>query len=79
MNLSSFLNEKHFNIIEGHSQQCLEQTKDLILLTNKPNIHVMEIGFNAGHSAETFLKNNNSLILTLISVCMIMLKLPKNI
>lgn len=64
MDLTSFLNNKKLNIIEGYSQQSLEQVKDLILLTNKSNINVMEIGFNAGHSAEVFLKNNKNLILT---------------
>jgi len=64
MDLSSFLREKHYNIIEGHSQECPEETKDLILLTKNPNILVMEIGFNGGHSAETFLKNNDNLLLT---------------
>lgn len=34
---------------------------DLVNLTNKPNINVMEIGFNAGHSAELFLQYNRSL------------------
>jgi predicted O-methyltransferase YrrM len=34
------------------------------MLTNKPNINVMEIGFNAGHSAEVFLENNKELTLT---------------
>jgi len=52
------------NAIEGHSQQVPPQIEDLILLTNKPNINVMEIGFNAGHSAEIFLENNKDLNLT---------------
>ena len=36
--------------------------KGVIQLSSKPNIRVMEIGFNAGHSAEIFLKNNKDLI-----------------
>jgi predicted O-methyltransferase YrrM len=43
---------------------CPQQVTDLINLTSKQNINIMEIGFNAGHSAEVFLKNNRSLTLT---------------
>jgi predicted O-methyltransferase YrrM len=63
MSLQCFLNEKNITRIEGHCQLNSQQVEDLILLTNKPNIKVMEIGFNAGHSAETFLKNNKDLSL----------------
>ena len=65
MSITSFLNNRGFiNCFEGYSQQVPQQVKDLIILTNKPNINVMEIGFNAGHSAEVFLQNNNTLSLT---------------
>jgi predicted O-methyltransferase YrrM len=64
MSLTSFLNSKGFSNLEGYSQQVPPQVYDLIQLTNKPNINIMEIGFNAGHSAEIFLKNNNTLTLT---------------
>jgi predicted O-methyltransferase YrrM len=64
MSITSFLNNKGFNYFEGYSQQLPQQVEDLINLTNKPNINVMEIGFNAGHSAEVFLQNNKSLKLT---------------
>jgi predicted O-methyltransferase YrrM len=64
MSITSFLNNKGFYYFEGYSQQVQNQVKDLIKLTNKPNINVMEIGFNAGHSAELFLQNNKNLILT---------------
>jgi predicted O-methyltransferase YrrM len=64
MSITSFLNNRGFNSFEGYSQQVPEQVKNLIELTNKPNINVMEIGFNAGHSAEVFLQNNKFLTLT---------------
>jgi predicted O-methyltransferase YrrM len=66
MSITSFFNNRGFNSnsFEGYSQQVPEQVKDLIELTNKPNINVMEIGFNAGHSAEVFLQNNKCLTLT---------------
>lgn len=64
MNITSYLNSKGFYNFEGNSQQVPQQVVDLINLTNKPNINVMEIGFNAGHSAEIFLNNNKDLILT---------------
>lgn len=51
-------------MLEGYSQQVDEQVKDLIELTKAPNINVMEIGFNAGHSADVMLKNNKTLKLT---------------
>jgi predicted O-methyltransferase YrrM len=64
MSITSFLNNQGFNTFEGYSQENLQQVKDLINLTNKPNINVMEIGFNAGHSSEVFLQNNKNLKLT---------------
>jgi predicted O-methyltransferase YrrM len=64
MSITSFLNSRGFHNFEGYSQQNPQQVEDLINLTNKPNINVMEIGFNAGHSAEVFLHNNKDLILT---------------
>ena len=62
--LTQFLNSKGFHAFEGHCQLCSSQVEDLINLTNKPNINMMEIGFNAGHSAEVFLQNNKQLNLT---------------
>jgi len=64
MTITSFLNSRGFHSFEGYSQQCPQQVEDLISLTNEPNINVMEIGFNAGHSAEVFLQNNKHLTLT---------------
>ena len=51
MSITYFLNSRGFNSasFEGYSQQIAEQVSDLINLTSKPNINVMEIGFNAGH------------------------------
>lgn len=60
MNLTTFLKSKRFHVFEGYSQQVPEQVFDLIQLTSNPNIKIMEIGFNAGHSAEIFLKNNST-------------------
>jgi predicted O-methyltransferase YrrM len=64
MSLAQFLASRGKHISEGYSQQVPQQMADLIKLTSSPNISVMEIGFNAGHSAEVFLKNNPSLTLT---------------
>jgi predicted O-methyltransferase YrrM len=67
MSVTSFLNGKGFYSFEGYSQQCPQQVDDLINLVSlldKPNMNVMEIGFNAGHSAEIFLLNNPKLTLT---------------
>ena len=66
--ITKFLNSKGFYSFEGYSQQVPEQVDDLIQLTktdtNIQNLRVMEIGFNAGHSAEVFLRNNDKLTLT---------------
>jgi len=64
MSITAFLNNVGFLSFEGYSQESPQQVEDLIRLTSKPNINVMEIGFNAGHSAEVFLQNNKDLTLT---------------
>jgi predicted O-methyltransferase YrrM len=64
MTITTFLNNKGFYSFEGHAQLNPPQVEDLITLTKKNNICVMEIGFNAGHSAEIFLQNNKELNLT---------------
>jgi hypothetical protein len=64
MNITSFLSSRGFISSVGHVGEVPEQFSDLIKLTSKPNINVMEIGFNAGNSAELFLANNKSLSLT---------------
>lgn len=61
MSVTNFLNGKGFYSFEGNSEQIPEQINDLISLTKHGNINVMEIGFNAGHSAEILLKNNKYL------------------
>ena len=63
MTVTDFLNSRGFYKFEGYCGQN-SQAVDLINLTSKPHINVMEIGFNAGHSAEIFLKNNPELTLT---------------
>jgi predicted O-methyltransferase YrrM len=65
--LSEYLkNEGYTNgMIEGYSEQIEGQVKRLKELVNKGNIiEVMEIGFNAGHSANIFLEANPKIRLT---------------
>jgi len=64
MYLDTFLEKNRFRDFEGYSQQVEGQVADLVTLTATPRINVMEIGFNAGHSAEVFLMNNDTLTLT---------------
>jgi len=64
MSITAFLDNNGFQNVEGNCQGCIQQILDLVHLTNKPNIKVMEIGFNAGHSAEVFLHVNRELTLT---------------
>lgn len=64
MNITQFLTSHGFHEFEGYSQQVPRQVEDLLYLTNRPKINVMEIGFNAGHSAELFLQHNPGMTLT---------------
>jgi len=64
MSITTFLNHRGFYCFEGYSQEVPQQVEDLISLTNQTKLNVMEIGFNAGHSAEVFLQNNAELTLT---------------
>ncbi len=59
--LTDFLNHRGFHVFEGCSQNIPEQVQDLIRLS-KNCLNIMEIGFNAGHSALTFLKHTNAKI-----------------
>lgn len=63
--ITAHLISKGFTLdkLEGNSEQNPKQLEDLINLTKENGIKVMEIGFNAGHSAETILKNNPTLSL----------------
>lgn len=63
--LDDFLNKNNCFVDEGHSQQCNEQINLLIKLIKNDKIkNIVEIGFNAGHSAEIFLKNNPNIVMT---------------
>ena len=64
MSITHFLNTRGFYSFEGYCQIVPSQVKDLITLSRRSSIDVMEIGFNAGHSAEVFLQNNPTLTLT---------------
>jgi len=59
-----YLAQRGLSGFEGHCQQVPQEVQDLQRLTSEPNLKVMEIGFNAGHSAEAMLSNNSSLQLT---------------
>ncbi len=59
MALDLYLKNNNCNIIEGYTRGCYKETIVLQLLSfNKQNI--LEIGFNAGHSADLFLSNNSN-------------------
>ena len=68
MNITTFLNSRGYYNFEGYSQQVSQQVEDLNNIVKninkindiyKPIVNVMEIGFNAGHSAEILLNNDN--------------------
>ena len=65
--LNEYLEKEGYTsgMIEGYSEQIEKQVKRLKELVNKGNIiEVMEIGFNAGHSANIFLGSNSRIRLT---------------
>lgn len=55
MNITRFLNDRGFSSFEGNCQTCPPQVHDLLHITRGAK-QIMEIGFNAGHSSEIFLK-----------------------
>ena len=55
--VNAFLSSKGIVPVEGNSDQVPGQIYDLTNLT-KGTMNILEIGFNAGHSTEIFLKNN---------------------
>jgi len=52
--LNNFLKGKNLNITEGFTQLNLVQCNEIKRVLNKDQKQIMEIGFNAGHSAEIF-------------------------
>lgn len=61
-NLKDFLNKQNTVISEGYSQEVKGQSDFLKNIVNDESIKsVMEIGFNAGHSAELFLSSNTNI------------------
>lgn len=57
MSLDDRLCSLGVSIVEGHSREVSQQIEDLTQIVSAPNLNVMEIGFNAGHSAEIFLRS----------------------
>ncbi len=63
--LDQYLSENGSIIVEGYSQQNVKQVETLSKLASLPEVsRIMEIGFNAGHSAEVFLQANPRAIVT---------------
>ena len=61
--LDNFFNTNKINITEGNCNNIPQQCSLLINICKdiKPT-KIMEIGFNAGHSAELFLKNSEAYV-----------------
>ena len=59
MSINKFLKERNCVIIEGYSRLCYKETIYLQMIVSDSNIkNILEIGFNAGHSADIFLSYN---------------------
>jgi predicted O-methyltransferase YrrM len=56
--LSNYLASINLTITEGHIQIYPKYVEFMSRLINRPNLNIMEIGFNAGHSSELFLKSS---------------------
>ena len=54
-------------LIEGNVQQYKDQSKYLDIYSKNAS-KILEIGFNAGHSAELFLKGNSNTIVTSVDI-----------
>lgn len=57
LSLSDYLAQQGFRDLEGNSRQVPPQVHALYDLSKAPVKTVMEIGFNAGHSSDTFLQH----------------------
>lgn len=66
--LNNFLMKMNVTIIEGYSQQLIEQT-NLLKYFAKDAKNILEIGFNGGHSAEIFLDNSKGNLTSLDLGC----------
>jgi predicted O-methyltransferase YrrM len=60
MGVTQYLNSRGYYNFEGHSQLCSPKVIDLIKISSNAK-NLLEIGFNAGHSAEVFLHHNKNL------------------
>lgn len=58
--LVNFFKMRKINVTEGYTQLNAEQCIEIKNLLNRDMKLIMEIGFNAGHSAEIFLQNSNA-------------------
>ena len=59
-NLTEFYKKNKINISEGNINENKKQISDIKNILKQNNSkYIMEIGFNAGHSAELFLSNSN--------------------
>lgn len=59
MSLDQYLNKYSVTDYEGNSGNIAQQTNSLRqLVSNVDILHILEIGFNAGHSADTFLSSS---------------------
>lgn len=71
LDLNNYLIKNGFYNFEGNCSQVEDQMIDLIDLIKTENIiNVMEIGFNAGHSSNLFLKHNNLINITSFDINM---------
>jgi predicted O-methyltransferase YrrM len=67
--LTDHLATHGFHDLEGNSHQIPPQTHALYYLSKSPVVSVLEIGFNAGHSSNTFLQHPTTRVTSLDLGC----------
>lgn len=65
MSLTEFIKSRNLNVTEGNCGDIPQQVIDLQRYSDDPKVtKILEIGFNAGHSAEVFLQNPKNIVVS---------------
>lgn len=63
--IDEYLAGRGVMVVEGHSGQVARQTDDLAKIASSPGVaRILEIGFNAGHSADTMLSSGDATVVS---------------
>ena len=63
LGLSNYFKNNNIKVTEGYSEEVNQQCIEIVKILNDTSpTKIMEIGFNAGHSAELFLENSEAVV-----------------